>query len=421
MATPLSTELPKGAPVHRVRRLAVADSRKQRWQSAVPEEVAYWEGWCKTKGLKWKDDFEFRFQPDTELGRDITNDLDIPSGGTLHLLDVGAGPATSLGKRWEGHTVELTAVDPLADHYNALLSRYGLTPPVPTSLASAETLVNSFPLNHFDVVHARNSIDHSLDAPQAVDQMLAVAKSGGWVILAHSISEATAAENNGFHTWNFFTHDGDFIIEKYGGEQINITRRYAGIAQVACDAMLDKRWLTVRMKKLVASVAGDSESTPVEVPEALVENLTEGDVVYVLSQVQAAFDSLNQSRYALDQIRHVLSRCSSPNTTTGPRRTQHSVETLPAVDEGLRARADAHYGNADWAEAGRHYQELTRHYRDDVEIWRRWRDCARRQGHKVLANLILGDALRIHPEWKHQFEEPLPDPTETAAADLVCR
>jgi hypothetical protein len=92
---------------------------------------------------------------------------------------------------------------------------------------------------------------------------------------------------------------------------------------------------------------------------------------------------------------------------------------LPATPEGLRTRADDLYRNAEWAEAGKHYQSLARRCPHDVEIWRKWRECARKQNHNVLANLILGDALRIHPEWKTTLEEPVTG--SIAAAAVVCR
>ena len=242
-----------------MQRLAASESGNQRWDSAVPEEVKFWEKWCRTQGGEWKGEFEFRLRPDSPLQNYVTQFLNVPPGGSLRLLDVGAGPLTDLGKQWTGRTVEITAVDPLGDHYNAILKRCGLTAPVPTQPIGAEVLTGSFALNHFDMVYARNSIDHSLDAPQAIDQMLAVLKPGGVMFMAHFISEATAAGNTGLHGWNFFGKDGDFMVEKYGGQSVNITRRYEGIAEVTCEALSEKRWITVVMKKLVPSVSEDAK------------------------------------------------------------------------------------------------------------------------------------------------------------------
>jgi|GEM_PF-437057 len=241
-----------------------AASPNEKWESAVPDEVKFWDDWCKTRGGKWNDEFEFRLSPDSELQSYITQFVDTLPGGTLRLLDVGCGPLTDLGKRWENRTVELTAVDPLANYYNGLLKKYGHTAPVPALPIGGESLAEELPLNHFDMVYARNSIDHSVDAPRTIDQMLAVLKPGGVMFMAHYISEATAAANDGLHGWNFFAEGSDFIVEKFHGEKVNITQRYMGIAKITCEALPEKRWITVHMRKLVSSEIDNTEPAPVQ-------------------------------------------------------------------------------------------------------------------------------------------------------------
>jgi hypothetical protein len=78
---------------------------------------------------EYKDEeYKHRFDPDQPLQDWITEKLSASQGATVSILDVGAGPATLLGKRWKGRTVQITAVDPLADDYNHLLDALGLTP-----------------------------------------------------------------------------------------------------------------------------------------------------------------------------------------------------------------------------------------------------------------------------------------------------
>ncbi|GEM_PF-727315 len=248
-----------GSIGHRLMRRTIPVSRKRKWQSAIPDEVAFWNQYISTRGGgRWEKELEFRLRPDTDLQSYVTQGVEIPSGGTLRLLDVGAGPISFLGKRWAGRTVELTAVDPLAEHYHEILDRCGVKPPVPTELAAGETLTSRFALNHFDVVHARNCIDHSLDAPQAVDQMLGITKPGGWVMLEHGICESNANNQSGLHGWNFFAENNDFIIEAAGGERVNVTRRYAGVAEVTCVVDAKRNWISVRMQKRVSTLAADN-------------------------------------------------------------------------------------------------------------------------------------------------------------------
>ncbi|MBI5388565.1 MAG: FkbM family methyltransferase [Verrucomicrobia bacterium] len=241
--------------VHRLLPAYVAPARKQRWEQGIQEEVAFWDEYLQTRGNgSWEKEFAFRLQPEAPLQEHVTRWIEAAEGATVRILDVGAGPLSFLGKRWDGHTVELTAVDALGDHYAGLLRRHGVTPPVPTQRADAEELTVRFPVNHFDAVHARNCIDHSYEAPQAIDQMLAVVKPGGCVLLEHGLREGSTQNGQGFHQWDFFAADGEFIIEDRAGRRVNISRRYAGLAEVCCQVVPEKRWISVRLRKLVPTV-----------------------------------------------------------------------------------------------------------------------------------------------------------------------
>src|SRR5205823_466706 len=116
-----------------------------------------------------------------------------PRGGMVSLADVGAGPLTWLGKSWPGRTVKIAAVDPLAEHYNRLLGEFGITPPIRTERAEAERLLTALPADHFDLVHARNTLVHSYDPLTAIGQMVAVVKPGGYVVLQHRANEGQGA------------------------------------------------------------------------------------------------------------------------------------------------------------------------------------------------------------------------------------
>jgi glycosyltransferase involved in cell wall biosynthesis/SAM-dependent methyltransferase len=414
-------------PVHRVRRQSAPETVNPRWDSAVPEEVNFWEKWCRTQGGDWKDEFEFRLRPDSALQDYIIQFLNTPPGGTLRLLDVGAGPLTDLGKRWPGRKVELTAVDPLGDHYNAILRRHGLTAPVPTAAIGAEALTGSFQLNHFDMVYARNSIDHSLDAPQAIDQMLAVLKPGGVMFMAHFISEATAAGNTGLHGWNFLAQDGDFIVEKYGGAQVNITRRYAGIAQITCGPIPEKRWITVLAKKLFPSVAEDADSTPTELNGTASGSPSQAELAQLLADVKTAQATLDRVRQILDRsqrpqtpVKRALMPSSSTASATASVKASKPAHCRTESLEELRARADLCLRASNWKEAGKYYQALRNQFPDDFEVWQKSLECASRQGFKVLADIILTDALRGHPEWRGFLAEPSGESSPRNELAAVC-
>jgi SAM-dependent methyltransferase len=159
----------------------------------------------------------------------------IPSE-TVEILDVGAGPMTVLGKVHPGKSLAITATDPLAREYNRVLARCALEPPVRTEPAEAEKLSEQLGDRRFDIVHARNSLDHSADPVAGVEQMLAVTRPGGFVVLLHLEKEGERERYLALHKWDFFAEDGRLIIAGPGpgGPRRDISAMLAGRAEVEC-------------------------------------------------------------------------------------------------------------------------------------------------------------------------------------------
>ena len=158
-------------------------------------EVEFWHTFISQRGGRWEREFNRRVNPDEPLETWVQGYLDPPAGTAIEILDVGAGPLTILGKVWNGRQIHITAVDPLAVEYTALLRREGIVPLVPILPAEAEQLVTQFGHERFDVVHCANALDHSHDPFRAILQMMSVVKTGGYVLLRHFRREA---ENRGF-------------------------------------------------------------------------------------------------------------------------------------------------------------------------------------------------------------------------------
>jgi len=201
------------------------------WQLAADEERDFWAHWLWTRGGEWPADFQSRCDPNLPLQDHITAIFDRPLGATVRILDVGAGPLTYLGKQWPGRTVEITAVDPLAETYDQLLAQHGVVPQVRTEKGDAERLTDLFPANTFDLVHARNCIDHGYDPVLAIQQMVKVTKPGGLVYMHHAVNEAEQQQYEGFHQWNLYTQGNEFFISSQT-QTINVTQALAGIAEV---------------------------------------------------------------------------------------------------------------------------------------------------------------------------------------------
>ncbi len=186
--------------------------RLARWAAGIPEERRFWAGWIASRGGQWPEDFAWRMNPTAPLWPFPTQLATALGQPALRLLDVGAGPVTSLGGVLPDVALQVTAVDPLAPLYAGLLAAHGVTPPIPTRFATMEELSLFFPAGHFDLVHCRNALDHAADPLLGIRQMLAVTRVGGVVALDHFPNEGEREGYQGFHQWNLDLREGRFVL-----------------------------------------------------------------------------------------------------------------------------------------------------------------------------------------------------------------
>jgi SAM-dependent methyltransferase len=185
----------------RLRRLAAAAGRELRMRrppaihrrTALAQEVQFWRNWFATGGLQWPEEYRFRIDPEVEVDDPLLREiLDASPQARVSILDVGAGPITSVGFRFRGKELAITAVDPLADEYDRILRDYGIEPPVRTERRQGEDLLSRFAPDSFDVVFARNALDHTLDPLPIIHKMVSVARPGGHVVGGHRTLQAAA-------------------------------------------------------------------------------------------------------------------------------------------------------------------------------------------------------------------------------------
>lgn len=215
------------------------------WRKALPAEVKFWEHWISTGGLEWKDSFRERTNPNAEVEPRIARFIKSPAA---KVIDVGAGPLTSIGSLWNGHHIEVVAVDPLADEYNRLLDKYRVQVPIRTQKLDAEQLTSKFSFNTFDLAYAANCLDHAYAPWLAIEQMLQITKPGGFVVLVHEVNEGANELYRGLHQWNFHEANGDFLISSPGREVINMSDRLA--TRASCSTEIDGKWLRFIAQKL---------------------------------------------------------------------------------------------------------------------------------------------------------------------------
>jgi SAM-dependent methyltransferase len=200
---------------------------------ALDEESGYWADWLAERGGKWAEEFSRRFDPEAEVDDPLLREVLAGLAPAASVVDVGAGPASSVGSRFDGRPLTLVAVDPLADAYDRALAREGLVAPVRTEPVAGEELTARLGAERFDVAYSRNALDHAVDPAVIVDEMLNVVRPGGTVVLRHVQNEG---ERNGYaqlHQWNFDAVDGHLVVWR-SDRRVDLTERLHARADVRC-------------------------------------------------------------------------------------------------------------------------------------------------------------------------------------------
>ncbi len=218
------------------------------WKQGIRKETEFWDAWFRTKGLQWPEQYRLRCDPNTVL-QPIVADL-LPARPNVHILDVGAGPLTWLGKTLPGREIDITAIDALADVWDRSLERHQVQPLVRSQKLAAEELTSRFAPNTFDLVFAQNSIDHCYDPERAIVQMIQVVKTGCYVLLSHAQNEGEHRSWTGLHQWNLsVSADGAFIVASMRSF-VNMTEKVADLCTIECEVVGRERdWLITRIQK----------------------------------------------------------------------------------------------------------------------------------------------------------------------------
>jgi SAM-dependent methyltransferase len=229
----------------RVLRGLEGDTRSQQ----LRDEVQFWRDWFSTKGLQWPEDYKERLDPQYPIQGHIARYIDLLQQDPVSILDVGSGPLTKLGKLHVNKEIRITAVDLLAPHYDRVLTDFGISPLVRTIFGDAAKLLQQFGEDKFDIVHGQNSIDHTEDPIQAIRQMIAVTKPGGFVVLFHVENEGKNEGYKQLHKWDFTCERGRFLVKGPGptGRSVDVGEALAHLGSTECS--LDDGAVLVTIRK----------------------------------------------------------------------------------------------------------------------------------------------------------------------------
>src|SRR5207245_1005232 len=179
----------------------------ERWKAGLPSEVAFWRRVIHATfpNREWVADIRQRARGQHSFPDHLHRYL----GGRANtrILDVGAGPVTSLGPVGAPNQIEVVAVDPLADAYNQLLDKNGLGPPLHRTLQGEGERLSELGLGLFDLVYSRNALDHAYDPIRAIGEMTKVCKQDGVVFFEGHVNESCRQRGVGLHQWNFMPVD----------------------------------------------------------------------------------------------------------------------------------------------------------------------------------------------------------------------
>jgi SAM-dependent methyltransferase len=227
------------------------------WERGLPSELGFWKRYIETRGLDFPEEFSQRVARDAPVDDSVlleAIDL-IGRPDEVRIVDVGAGPLTSVGRRDPrdpARRIEVVAVDPLADAYNELLRDAGVAPPVLTQACRGEDIAARFADAQFDIAYARNSLDHAVDPLAAIGAMLSAVRVGGAVVLHHYRREG---ETNGYeqlHQWNFDVSDGRLLLYDRRVRH-DIGKRFAARARTTArihDGSYHSQWVAATLLRL---------------------------------------------------------------------------------------------------------------------------------------------------------------------------
>jgi len=198
-----------------------------------------------------RDDAAWRLNPASNFAqREYLVDhlrVHAPPGAEISILDVGAGAMTFLPKAWVTRTVRITAIDPLADEYAALLRQGSVTPPVPTTQGRAETLRDTFAENQFDCVFTRNAFEQFADPLLGLRQMLAIVTPGRWVLVLPEGERGAAQQRRG--PWVLREEDDELLMSAGDGKSIDLRDELGDAADVRVTRSWHWPWFLAAFRK----------------------------------------------------------------------------------------------------------------------------------------------------------------------------
>ena len=226
----------------------------QDWKKLIDTEISHWNHvfykYTSDENSYLHQYVKKRLDMELPLHKNVQLLVDSIDKSEISILDVGSGPIPFLGRK-STKNIKLTAVDYLAENYYKLYEKYNIYPPtIPIALDASELSLHS-ENNLFDIVYARNSIDHTFDPIKCIQEMVKV--SNKYIILEHKLNEGIVENYQGLHQWNFFIKDSKFYISNKCGNECCVND-YISTSSIKCKITIDEEenipdWLVINIEK----------------------------------------------------------------------------------------------------------------------------------------------------------------------------
>ena len=139
------------------------------------------------------------------------------------VLELGPGPVSLLAWGVTEGLITVTAVDPLADSYAAMLAEHGYTYPIEPINGTGEELFNVVSKGSFDIAYSSNALDHVTSPQLCVKNLVSAVREGGNICVEGQVREGTATNWTGLHQHDLTASEGDLLHQNRAGVETNLT------------------------------------------------------------------------------------------------------------------------------------------------------------------------------------------------------
>jgi len=176
----------------------------------------------------------------------------------VSVLEIGSGPMSLLAHGVDSKMMEVTAVDPLAGRYSALLAKHGIDYPIRPIAGTGEALPGNLKTGSFDIVYMSNSLDHTELPGKVMKNACELARAGGFIFVEGSANEGTNAGWSGLHQHDLFIKNGELMLRSQNGRQASLSGGLGivCVAQRICTynerfpaCKLSKPWFSIVFQK----------------------------------------------------------------------------------------------------------------------------------------------------------------------------